>query len=319
MAQKSLRNMTTSVIICTRNRADDLVRCLESIAFQTLLPDEVLIVDGSDDNQLSALLKNPRFDALFIQYIHTEPGLTRQRNKGIIASNGDVVFFFDDDVKLDKEYIEKSVNVYKKNGLGNIGGVQGIDLNIRETFLEGRRRLFFHRLFFLKRNDKFAKLLPSGFCVRLDVASPKIRYSKVPIRISCISGCIMSFHKKVFKYFRFDERYCGYSHGEDAEFSYRVSQKYNLYFTSFAKAFHNQPPEKKRWYKTESYVKSSIKAQVYLFRKHLRKGFLNYFAILWSWLGLVIWDGFIHPNRIYFWGNLKAMRDEFLNIFKPIN
>lgn len=66
-------------------------------------------------------------------------------------------------------------------------------------------------------------------------------------------------------------------------------------------------------------MRSSIKAHVYLFRKYLSHNPLNYIAILWSWLGLLIWDGVIHPNRIYLRGNVRAMKSEFLNIFRPIN
>ena len=51
-------------------------------------------------------------------------------------------------------------------------------------------------------------------------------------------GPLTTILKKI-KDFKFDEEYEGYSHGEDVEFSHRVSQKYSLYFTSYAKAFHN--------------------------------------------------------------------------------
>jgi len=308
--QENLEAITTSVIICTRNRYKDVLPCIESITIQTHLPDEVLIVDGSDDDQLDIFLKDTPFDALPIRYIHTEPGLTRQRNIGIEIASGEIIFFFDDDVVLDTEYMEKVVDVYKDKRLSNVGGVQGIDLNIKESFLEGKRRLAFYRLFLLNRNDKYAKLLPSGSATHLDLASPGIRFAKEYIRISLMSGCMMSFHKKVFNDFQFDEDYVEYSHGEDVEFSHRVSKKYNMYFTSYAKAFHNQTQDKKKWYRTEDFVRSSIRAHVYLFRKHLRYNPFNYFALIWSWFGLLIWDGIIHPNKVYFIGNIKAMRKE---------
>ena len=305
--------MTTSVIICTRNRANDLTNCLKSIIVQTHLPDEVIIVDSSDNELVRTLIKDSRYSSLPINYIKSEPGLTKQRNVGIDASHGDIVFFFDDDIVLDKAYIEKVVDVYQYKRLNNVGGVQGIDLNIRKSFLEGKKRLTFYRLFLLSRNDKYAKLLHSGSTTLLDVASPKIRHSKKPIRVNLMSGCIMSYHRKVFDDFRFDENYAGYSHGEDAEFSHRVSQKYNLYYTSSAKAFHNQSLSKKNWYGTEDYILSNFRAHIYLFRKHRRNNPLNYFAILLSWIGLIIWNGIIDRNKIYLFGYLKAMRKEFSN------
>ena len=294
------------------------MRCLESIAIQTLLPEEVLIVDGSDDAQPGALFEDPSFTNLPIRYIHTKPGLARQRNVGIENTSGDILFFFDDDVVLEKEYIEKAVGVYNDKRLNNVGGVQGIDLNIKESFLKGKKRLAFYRLFLLNRSDRYAKLLPSGSTTHLDVASPEIRYSKDPIRVSLMSGCMMSFHKKVFYDFKFDENYAGYSHGEDVDFSHRASQKYDMYFTSSAKAYHNQDQDKTSWYGTEDFVRSRMRAHVYLFRKHLRYNPLNYFAILWSWLGLLIWNGIVHPNKKDFIYYLRSMRKELLNIFRKI-
>ena len=126
----------------------------------------------------------------------------------------------------------------------------------------------------------------------------------------------MSYRRKVFQDFRFDEKYSGYSHGEDAEFSYRVSQKYIMYCTSYAKAFHNQASDKKEWYGTGNFAKSRIRAQVNLFCKHLNRNPLNFIALFWSWLGMLIWSGIICPNKDYFIGLLKAMKKEFLNIFK---
>lgn len=312
-------NMQVSVIICTRNRIEDVSNCLDSLTIQTHPPNEVIIVDSSDNDLVSNLLKESRFKSLPIQYIHSNPGLTRQRNIGIDASHCDIVFFFDDDVVLDKKYLEKVIEIYEDDGLVDVAGVQGIDLKIKYSFLESKKRLLFYRLFLLDRNDRYSKLLHSGAVTHLDQAAPGIRYSKKPIRIYCQSGAMMSYHRKVFDDFRFDENYKGYSHGEDAEFSHRVSKKYKMYFTSHAKAFHNQSDDKLNWYRTEDFVRSNMRANVYLFRKHLRHNPLNYFAILWSWIGLLIWVGAIHRNKVYFIGNLKAIRKEFFNIFKKVN
>jgi GT2 family glycosyltransferase len=310
--------MKCSVIICTRNRQSELEHCLASISRQTLLPDEVIIVDGSDTDNLSALLNDQRFNQLILIYKHTDPGLTRQRNLGIKMASGDILFFFDDDVELCEDYIEKIMEVYKKDQLGNVGGAQGMDLNIKNSFLQGKNRLLFYRLFFLSRKDKCAKMLPSGNAVHLDVASPQIRDNKDPIRIYCMSGCMMSFRRKVFNDFTFDEGFTGYSHGEDVEFSYRVSKKYNIYFSPTSKLWHNQVSSKHSWYRSKEFIYSSIKGQVYRFRKHLSNNPLNIVAILWSWIGLLIWSGIIHPCKNDYDAYRKVMCEQMPALFKPI-
>lgn len=82
------KTITSSVIICTRNRPDDLRVCLDSIATQTMMPWEWLIVDSSD----IPLSEQRVFTEYFLVdvfpnkeliYIHNKPGLIHQRNVGI--------------------------------------------------------------------------------------------------------------------------------------------------------------------------------------------------------------------------------------------
>jgi glucosyl-dolichyl phosphate glucuronosyltransferase len=305
-----MKSISISVIVCTINRPKELKNCIETIKSQTHLPDEIIVVDASEEDQ------SGKFESssgnIVLKYIRTAAGLTRQRNVGVEASCGDIVFFFDDDIELDKEYIEKSLNIFSDDTLGCVGGVQGIDLNDTQSFLKGKKRLFFYRLFFLGRKDQYSKMLPSGNVTHLDIASPKIRYSEKPIRIHLASGGIVGYHRKVLNDFMFDESYIGYSHGEDIDFSHRVSKKYGIYFTSFARVYHKQHSDKISWYRTADFLESKIRSQVFLFRKHLSCNRLNYLAILWSWFGLLIWNGVVHPNKVYLVGYLKAMRKEIL-------
>lgn len=310
--------MNFSVIVATANRAEELKLFLKSLSAQTLLPTELIIIDGSDTNKTEIMLKNMHLKFSKLIYKRSRKSLTLQRNIGIDISKGEVVFFFDDDVVLDSEYIEKVIEIYENEELDNVGGVQGIDLNINKSFLEGKKRLLFYRLFFLDRTDKFAKLLRSGLSIHLDVASPEIRYAKTPIRIYCMSGCMMSYSCEAIDDIKFDEILEGYTIADDVDFSHRISRKYKLYYTPHAKLSHNQSLAKKDWYRTGDFAKLRIKCQVFLFRKLLADNFINYFIILWSWFGLLIWNGCVHPNKAYFIGNLKAMKEQFVNIFRPI-
>ncbi|MCX5815360.1 MAG: glycosyltransferase [Proteobacteria bacterium] len=307
-----------SVVIATRNRTEELAECLKSIHLQTIPPDEIIVVDSSDKRSKLYENCNPT-EKIPIKYIHTlDRSSARQRNKGIDVCIGDIIFFFDDDIILDKDFIANSLKVYEDDKSGVIGCVQGVDLNVTKSFLSGKRRLLFYRLFMLDRNDSLARLLPSGMTVHLDYASPEIRHSSKIIRVYCAPGGITSYRREALEEFRFDENYNGYSHGEDVELSHRVSQKYEMYFTPEAKLFHNQPPSKIAWYRTEAYIRSAISAQVYIFRKLFKKNPLNYIAILWSWFGLLIWNGIVHPNKKYFVYYLRSMKKEFWNIFRKI-
>ena len=85
--------MKTSIIICTKDRKDDLFKAIRSIEAQTRIPDELIIVDASISQDFrSELLET--FNRINIKYLHASPGLTKQRNLGIRASSGDIIVFF---------------------------------------------------------------------------------------------------------------------------------------------------------------------------------------------------------------------------------
>ena len=57
-----------SIIIPTRNRKQDIIECIDSICSQTLLPDELIIVDSSDTSELNSELKKHFKEKLKIRY-----------------------------------------------------------------------------------------------------------------------------------------------------------------------------------------------------------------------------------------------------------
>ena len=50
-------SISSSVIVCTRNRPNDIINFLDSLEKQTTKPNEIIIVDSSDN----ALYKNSHF------------------------------------------------------------------------------------------------------------------------------------------------------------------------------------------------------------------------------------------------------------------
>jgi glycosyltransferase involved in cell wall biosynthesis len=127
------KTITSSVIICTRNRPDDLRVCLDSIATQTMMPWEWLIVDSSDIPLSEQRVFNEYFSSIYFPNItlidiHNKPELTHQRNVGIMRSTGDVLYFFDDDVKLERNYLECMNSIFIQHP--HYGGGMGSVINI---------------------------------------------------------------------------------------------------------------------------------------------------------------------------------------------
>ena len=212
--------MNISVIICTKDRADDLYRLLECLAAQKRAPDEVIIIDASRNEKTKDMLEQKSDNLpLDVIYRKTDPGLTRQRNTGIGLSRGEYVFFFDDDVILEKEFIETICDTFHRSrGLG-VGGITGRIVNIRAS--QRSWESLFKKVFFLSDFGK-GRVKLSGL--------PSIKIDDEPGFVESLSGGCTAYLKEVFDQFRFDEKLKGYAYLEDVDFSYRVGKKYRLLY-----------------------------------------------------------------------------------------
>lgn len=120
--------MKISVVIPTKNRVPDLKECLDTLVAQTRIPDEVIIVDNSTNDETKEYInqwKHP--EILQCIYIRRERGGTSSlRNTGIDRSTGDIVFFLDDDVILHVDYVRIITEILLGDTAERIGGAAGV-------------------------------------------------------------------------------------------------------------------------------------------------------------------------------------------------
>lgn len=98
-----------SVIICTRNRADSLAETLASVA-KCELPagcvGELLVVDnGSTDSTQRVIADAPCGVLRLRSVIEARTGLSNARNRGMQETDGDIIVFADDDVRVSANYL----------------------------------------------------------------------------------------------------------------------------------------------------------------------------------------------------------------------
>lgn len=104
-------NVGISVIVTTRNEAAALPRLLDSIAAQTRVPDEIVIVDGgSSDDTLRVLHDYARRGSLPLK-IMSQPGanISQGRNTAIRAASNPIICSTDAGVRLDTHWVEALV------------------------------------------------------------------------------------------------------------------------------------------------------------------------------------------------------------------
>jgi len=107
-------NELVSIIITTYNRLELLKRALKSAEQQSYSNTEIIIVDGSNNNQTELFLKDKK-NHNYIKSTNNHPNVLR--NIGIESSAGNLLSFLDDDDTWEKKKIEKQVKVFEKNDI----------------------------------------------------------------------------------------------------------------------------------------------------------------------------------------------------------
>ena len=93
---------TAAVVVCTRDRPEQLRRCLQGLLALDQPPDELVVVDNAPRNDAARRV----VEDMGVRYVlEPRPGLSRARNAGIAATTADVVAFTDDDVVVHRGWL----------------------------------------------------------------------------------------------------------------------------------------------------------------------------------------------------------------------
>ena len=244
--------LSFALIICTYQRAQALLSLLKSVQSQTLYPNVILIVDGSEDDITEKLLNVNPFEGL--QYHKVKPedlGLTKQRNIGVglVPLHTDIICFLDDDTILEPDYFEQLIATYHIHQEAvAVGGY--ITNEVSWTKSDGG-----------KSNSKFCydgwcRSLPLKFKLRrlfglspekepgrMSVFSHSYSISFLPpsgkiYPVDFIMGGVSSYRFEIFKQLNFSDYFIGYGLYEDLDFSIRVNRLGDIYVNTGARLWH---------------------------------------------------------------------------------
>jgi len=116
---------TISVIIPVYNAEKTIYRCLMSVFNQSLLPDEVIIIDdGSIDNSseiINDFIKNNHLSKTWKLINNSNKGVSKTRNEGIRKAIGEYIAFLDSDDYWEKNKLEKQLSFIEKNNVELLG------------------------------------------------------------------------------------------------------------------------------------------------------------------------------------------------------
>ncbi len=118
---------TVSVILCTFNRKDLVVRAIESVVKQLYEDWELIIVDdGSTDGSEKLLLPLSKKDGRIVYVRHKNKGVPYSRNAGIRNTSGAYIAFIDSDDEYRNDHLKRRVSYLEshRNVKAVFGGVK---------------------------------------------------------------------------------------------------------------------------------------------------------------------------------------------------
>ncbi len=227
-----------SAVIPTANRAIALQVTFESIAKQNLQPAEIIIVDASENDETEKLCRQqiPNLQSAIIYKKAIKKGAAVQRNQGVENITNPVIFFCDDDVRLEPFCIERLYNCLLSDE--RIGGVNGTVMNQR-YHTPGKFSRFMYRLQSGEKLGSYAgkiigpawNLLPED---RDDM--PEMN------EIEWLNTTCTLYRREAVPIPPFPNLFRGYSLMEDVYLSLIVARKWKLYNARTARLYHDSQP-----------------------------------------------------------------------------
>ncbi len=269
---------SVSLIIPTKNRPSDLELTVASILQQSVLPDQIIIVDqghsDESDRQVEKLFAEASLsvrEKVRLCYIRDTiiPGAAVARNRAMEIAQGDIWLFLDDDVLLEPDFLEELLDVYQQHP--DASGVSGIISNyqppslaywlwasifVRGPFHDERQPIYW-------RADRL--------------------HNAEPVAVRKLGGGLMSFRARAISGVRFDENLCGVSDGEDVDFCTRLGPNATLLIAPRARLAHKGSPIGRA---QDHWLRRFAQANHYLYHRDWRCGIGNRLSFAWLNLGM---------------------------------
>lgn len=262
--------MLISIVVPTRNRPDDVAALLPSLEQQTRLPDQLIIVDQSQDDRTQTLVQAGMPTSLRGRntYIHDSSirGVSAARNVGIDHAVGDVVIFLDDDVVLSRDCLAEMERAFVTHP--DYAGIGGVELQMETTRLS---YIIYYDLFFVGpfRDRKYRI---SRNWRRLSGIQP----------VTALKTCLAGFRREFLTTNRFDERWRS-ALLEDVELCWRNRGKERFGIWPHATALHRMSNVRT---KGETGYRATGAAWIFFIRSVLGREWTLLPFYGWLWVGL---------------------------------
>jgi glycosyltransferase involved in cell wall biosynthesis len=100
-----------SILICTRNRAEQLretLKAMSAVALPADMSAELLVIDNGSTDATATIVRAQSSQNMILRYVRAPLlGQCQARNAGLAAALGDIILFTDDDVRPPIDWVER--------------------------------------------------------------------------------------------------------------------------------------------------------------------------------------------------------------------
>jgi glycosyltransferase involved in cell wall biosynthesis len=251
---------TVSVVLPTRDRGEDLRRFLASLLVQTVLPGELVVVDCGAS--VEALARGAlEGSGIALIYARSAPGTSLQRNVGIDLSHGEILFFLDDDMVLEPDYIARTLEAFEVPMEPPVGGVMGSHIHFALDPPLKRTLSHWLGLPHTAPGDRSLLYVTGGVRWLTDpsgvVPIPAAATGRVAYRRECLDEE------------RFAEFLPGYTFAEDVELAFRIAKRWTIVHQPAARLDHRHSEVARVGYGDR--IARVMFARWYFFTRHREK------------------------------------------------
>lgn len=143
--------MKITVVIPAYNEEGIIGKCLEAIAAQTVMPDEVIVVDNNSKDRTSQIATSFPFVKVISE---TEQGMIPARNRGVAEASGDIIVRCDADTIAYPGWIEVIKRGFENEKIDAMSGpADYYDLPVKPFFTFLQTLVFFRTWRFFKHSE----------------------------------------------------------------------------------------------------------------------------------------------------------------------
>jgi glycosyltransferase involved in cell wall biosynthesis len=288
---------TFSVVIPTLGRNESLTRTLQSVGLCRPLPSEIVVVDGDTARSAEEVVNRIAGSMNGLRYLHSEPGLTHQRNRALDEIGGDVIVFLDDDVEVPRDVFSRLADHLCDPS------VVGIAARIVEPVA--------HK--WGGKESVARALLPGGGkegCFTRFGYPRRIIHPDRAMEVEVMQGCFIAARTEESRAVGFDERLLGYALAEDEDFSFRLSRLGRiLYVPSIVVNHHNTGFAQRD---RRAFGRQVVANRSYLFKKNFSQTLLARFQF-----GLLIAILMCHRLINLDWRGALGIAEGAIDVMRP--